>query len=192
MAGLGCGAGAVALTTSLPDVRVTIVEIDPAVITLALAHFPALTDAVHSGRIDIVQQDILEYAWLHRGDQWSLGLLDAFRTGPSSYYPSELLNALHGHCAELWVNVLEIDDVLLTAAHTCAELLADCGWPAKTLLPVRDYDGSFTGNVIVGTGTIPEPDPNQPPPFADSDHPAVLRAREIITRLGRLHRPWRG
>ena len=190
MAGLGCGAGAVALASCLPDARITVVEIDPAVITLALAHFPALADAVRAGRIEIVRQDILELAWSHRGDPWTFGLLDAFQTGPNSYHPAELLNALHGRCDELWVNVLEVDDILLTAAHTCAELLTDCGWNACAMIPVRDYDGSFTGNVLVGTAAISEHG-SHPLPFADIDHLAVLRAREIITRLERLHRLWK-
>lgn len=189
MAGLGPGVGPIALAWAFPDLRITVVEIDPAMITLARRHFPLLAHYEALGRIRIVQQDIVEHVWQANDADWSIACLDAYQDTTSLYSPTALLQALHGRADAVWMNILEANGFEVTRRY--ADTLIDTGWQPECVMPVHDHaDGVMCGNVLLGTVPLDQQALSGFAPFAGIDHPFAVRAQAQLVNLLSRARPW--
>ena len=189
MAGLGSGVGPIALAWAFPDLTVTVVEIDPAIIAMARQWFPLLAYYEAQGRIRIVTDDILAHVWQAPETDWSVACLDAYKEIPRLHAPSSLLQALHGRVDQIWMNILEDGGTQVTDRY--AELLIDTGWEPAAVMSVHDPHGDVAcGNVLLSTAM---PDRNALAaftPFAAIDHArARLADRQIAMLLSHL-RSW--
>jgi len=188
MAGLGSGVGPIALAWAFPDLTVTVVEIDPAIIALARQWFPLLAYYEAQGRIRIVTDDILAYVWKAQEADWSVACLDAYEDEPRLLAPSSLLQALHGRADQIWMNILEEDGSQVTDRY--AALLIDTGWEPTAVMPVHDPHGDVAcGNVLLSTVMPDRALLSEVQPFSIIDHPIARRAdRQILTLLSHLRR----
>ncbi len=187
MAGLGPGAGPVALAWAYPKLRITVVEVDPVIVALARRQYPLLAHFERTGQIRIVIQDIVEHVWQATDGDWSLACLDAYANVNSIYCPSELLQGLHGRAEAVWVNVLEEHERLLTRRQ--AQVLEDAGWPPAVIMPIRDpIEGTLWGNVLIGTQPLDREALLGFAPFATLDHANAARAQaQLDTLIGLTH-----
>ena len=188
MAGLGSGVGPIALAWAFPDLTVTVVEIDPAIIALARQWFPLLAYYEAQGRIRIVTDDILAYVWKAQDADWSVACLDAYEDEPRLLAPSSLLQALHGRADQIWMNILEEDGSQVTDRY--AALLIDTGWEPTAVMPVHDPPGDVAcGNVLLSTVMPDRALLSAVQPFSIIDDPIARRAdRQILTLLSHLRR----
>lgn len=188
MAGLGSGVGPIALAWAFPDLTVTVVEIDPAIIALARQWFPLLAYYEAQGRIRIVADDILAYVWKAQDADWSVACLDAYEDEPRLLAPSSLLQALHGRADQIWMNILEEDGSQVTDRY--AALLIDTGWEPVAVMPVHDPHGDVAcGNVLLSTVMPDRALLSEVQPFSIIDHPIARHAdRQILTLLSHLRR----
>lgn len=182
MAGLGSGAGLITLAWAFPALRITVVEIDPAIITLARAHFPLLAHYEQTGTIHIVEADILDHVRQSTTEGWDVTCLDAYGNSSEPFCNQHLLMDLHGRTGDLWVNVL--DDDQPPKLRRFAELMLDCGWRPRCQIPVHDPDdGEMCGNILLGTRMIDTYGLRSLRPFAAFDHPHATRAHRQIDLL---------
>lgn len=189
MGGLGSGAGPIALAWAFPRLRVTVVEIDPAIIALARRHFPLLPALEAAGRIAVVQQDVVEHVWRARDAGWSLACLDAYRDSSGLYCPPALLQALHGRAAAVWLNILEGAD--FAATRQLADALVDTGWTPVSVLPVNEVpQGTERGNVLLGTQAPAMPLLRGFRPFGGLDHPHARKADARLAGMLARRQAW--
>lgn len=189
MVGLGSGVGPCAIIANFPEVDLTVVEIDPAVIELAEKYFPLLTHYQDLGRLRIVQADALE--WLARTeDTFDFACADGY-TGQneivSSYMPRllELADRTYVNC---------IDKVGGESYQNLLGLMADFGKPATELMCCGGYSPMMPQNIIVTNVTNGQAGaresfvPFEKLPYSDS----VARFRHLYhTLLSRLDDPSR-
>lgn len=105
MVGLGSGAGAVQMLFNFPNVHLTIVEIDPEMVRLALAAYPLLDHLMDKGCLDIVIEDATEYL-TRRYDKWDVGFADAF-TGEADL-KDDYLDLLCDRCDHVYLNCIDV------------------------------------------------------------------------------------
>ncbi|MDX1650748.1 MAG: hypothetical protein R3263_12925 [Myxococcota bacterium] len=144
MLGLGSGIGAVAMAHEFPDLQLTVVERDPVVRELALAHFPLLKHFVATGRIAIVEADGV--AWLQQGHADVL-LLDMYPLDTAllaALTAPPVARALRRHEGAVWLNLaLDAGDpampallaLLEQAGHTPVHALSTVHAPAAAPVP---------------------------------------------------------
>jgi hypothetical protein len=190
MAGLGSGAGPIALAWAFPELRITVAEIDPAVVELARRHFPLLPYYEQQGRIRVVTQDIVELAWTSTTNDWSLACLDAFENGSHLHCPPALLQALHGRAEALWLNVLEVDNYRQTRRY--ADLLIDCGWEPTAVMAIVEPAGGglMYGNVLLGTQPLALERLRNFAPFTALDHRQSQATHAELRSLIARTKPW--
>ena len=174
MAGLGSGSGISVLLHHFPRLHVTVVEIDPAVVRLALTHLPLLGHHVAQGRCTVVVAAFADFLVEHADQHWDAALLDAYADDGELDHPTELLRALRGRVDACWLNVAGQDG---ERARTAVERLAVAEWTPRVAAVVRFNDDGFAGNVLIGTGMIDVARAAAFVPFADLDHPNADRAR---------------
>ncbi|MFT5759008.1 MAG: spermidine synthase [Alteromonadaceae bacterium] len=61
MLGLGAGAGVIALLENFNQLHLTVIEIDPNIISTAIGYFPLLKHFMQTGRLTIICQDAIYY-----------------------------------------------------------------------------------------------------------------------------------
>lgn len=104
MVGLGSGAGVTQLLANFPDVDITVIEIDPAIIAVASKCYPLLDYYADLGRLNIVEADAREY--LEASDsRWDAGLADAY-AGKGYDMETHYFPQLCRRCMSLYVNVI--------------------------------------------------------------------------------------
>lgn len=180
MAGLGAGSGICSLLHHFPDLRVTVVEIDPAVVDLALAHWPLLAALVTSGRCTVVVAAFADHLVADPAAHWDAALLDTYDAGGRIDCPPAVLTALHGRVDACWLNVAEPDGL---GAGAAIDLLAATGWVPRTAAVVRFSDDGFAGNVLIGTAAVDLGQALALELFPDLDHPHAQRARDDFAAL---------
>jgi len=189
MAGLGSGAGPIAMAWTFPSLRLTVAEIDPVVIGLARRHFPLLAYFESQGRIRIVAQDIVELVQASNEDHWTMACLDAYEDSTRLHCPSALLQALRGRADGIWLNVL--DDGFFTATRHFADLLIAHGWTPASVMAMDDFTSDFmSGNVLLGTRPLDLVALDDFAPFAALDHRNADRAHAQLRSLIKQTRPW--
>lgn len=77
MIGLGSGAGVVQTLYCFPGIDLTVVEIDPVMVEVALEAYPLLQEYADQGRLNIVVEDANTYL-RSRYDVWDFGCADAY------------------------------------------------------------------------------------------------------------------
>lgn len=168
--GLGGGAGVITLLANFPKMRVTVVEIDPEVVTLALRHFPRLTRLVRQGRLEIVQADAREL--VTASDQtYDFVLLDAF-TGDTELPP---ILRTPGFLARLGTRAkLVLANAIFTLGDSAQEAwltaFGEASRPVVALYPVGAPEQWIhrPHNWILSTSRIDVP--RSFAPFASSSH----------------------
>jgi predicted O-methyltransferase YrrM len=182
MAGLGSGAGLIALAWAFPRLRITVVEIDPEIIRLARGHFPLLGHFERQGNLAVCQGDIQEHVRMSTAGDWDITCLDAYGNSSEPFCNEGLLLDLHGRTRDVWVNVL--DDGQPPRLRRFAGLMIDCGWRPRCQIAVHDPDdGEMCGNILLGTRMPDTYGLRSFRPFADFDHPHALRAHRQIDSL---------
>jgi hypothetical protein len=139
MLGLGSGAGAVTLLHNFPRMRLRVVEIDAALIEVALAWFPRLARLRRQGRLELVQADAREVVRRPVGGgepEYDFALLDVFTGVPE---PPPLVaepGFVAGLCAR---SRLVMANAILTlggpAQHAWLALFAAAGRPIAGMIP---------------------------------------------------------
>jgi hypothetical protein len=145
MIGLGSGAGATQLLANFPEVDLTVVEIDPAMVEAATTSFPLLNYYADQGRLNIVVQDAKDFFEEHDW-QWDAGLADAY-TGQSYDLETGYFPGLCRSCLSLYVNVIGkfADDAFLRVA----DLMDEYGHqPMAFFQPNQLAEGGINADVI--------------------------------------------
>lgn len=104
MVGLGSGAGAVQLIHNFPQIDLTIVEIDPVIVQVALDTYPLLEFYMDRGRIQIEIGDACQYL-AGRYEVWDYGFADGY-TG-STKLVTDYLPALCDRADTIFVNAID-------------------------------------------------------------------------------------
>ena len=110
--GLGAGAGVLHLLNHFPDIKITVVEIDPVMIEVAIKYFPLLNQ--FKDRLSIINQDICEFVETNN-KVFNFTCLDAFNgTEVPAIVERDFYFKLMRFSDELWVNFIgnESDDYL--------------------------------------------------------------------------------
>lgn len=182
MIGLGSGAGAVQLLYNFPDVDVTVVEIDPVMVQMAIDHYPLITYYMDLGRLNIVIEDANDYL---RGklDQWDYGCADAF-TGKSATVDS-FLPRMCRRCDEVYINI--IDRLAGPSMESVINQLGEGGREvAEVFKAVRpEYYGAFSAqsNWIATTQEPDFPALASFAPFCDIDDAHAHESRVLWDSL---------
>ncbi len=183
MAGLGAGSGATALLHEFPLLRITVVEIDPEIVRLALRHFPLLRRYERDGRVTIVVADIRRYVGAGRpppAERWSHVLLDAYRHSPTLLCPETLMTALRPSAEALWLNIVEDEDPAAQVRRWSA-LLREAGWEPRAVMPIvclESGEECHSGNVLLGTERIDPAAAVARVPFRGDIHRHAEQARQ--------------
>lgn len=106
MIGLGSGAGAISLLHNFPDLKLTVVEIDPVVACAALQFFPMLRELQKNDRLELVLEDASKF--LSEGDErWDFGMADAYTGDNACHAPEQMVDMMAKRCDDLWFNVID-------------------------------------------------------------------------------------
>lgn len=124
MVGLGCGVGAVQLLANFPEVDVTVIEIDPVMVQMAVDHFPLLEYYMNTGRLNIVIDDATHYLTEHT-DVFDYACLDAY--DGSAELLDTSLRKLCKRARHVYANVIDrLEGPSMERVCTC---LAESGQP---------------------------------------------------------------
>jgi len=104
MTGLGSGAGAVQLLANFSGVDLTVVEIDPNVVQLALKAYPLIGHYINLGQLNIVIDDAGSYL-SRRYDKWDFGLVDTYDGADALIDKS--LPKVADRCEHLYINAID-------------------------------------------------------------------------------------
>lgn len=184
MVGLGSGAGVVALLHNFPDMDITCVEIDPAVIRLATKHFPLVAKYQDDGRLRIIEDDASKYlaTALDRDDEWDVGYADAYQGANTVHLPEALLLSLAGTCEHLWFNLIDKPDGDLV--EKLQKILTEVGSPLSSWFDANNgYDANQTRNLILTTQPMDPESADAFEPYEDLDGDEVDQARERYRTL---------
>lgn len=190
MGGLGAGAGVTMLLHEFPELRITVVEIDPVVIRLARAHFPLLDKYVSEQRLSIISADLLEVAQRFHRPTWSSALIDLYQESSILHCPADLLVALRACTGNVWLNIL--DGAGRERVHHSCEVLRAAGWSPRSLIPtVSIHDGLHyqSGNFFLGTAPIDALQARCHRPFADRTDALARSARQHYAGMLELVEP---
>lgn len=130
MVGLGSGGGALNLLANFPDIDLTVVEIDPAVVSVAFKGFPALEQYLNKGRLNVVISDAKAYLGEH-SHKFDFGLADAY-TGKGQKHVVSYHALLKERCKDVYFNIIDSTDLELVKATK--ETFADLGMPLRWLM----------------------------------------------------------
>lgn len=106
MIGLGSGAGAVQLLYNFPALDLTVVEIDPVMVQVALEAFPLLDWYLDRGQLNIVIEDAGDYL-RDKHDVWDFMCLDAYTGSQELHCP--YLDLAVKRADHLYLNVIDRD-----------------------------------------------------------------------------------
>ena len=112
--GLGPGEVVKALLNHSPRNKITIIEIDPVVVELALKYFPHLNNTC----VEIILADAATYLQ-NSNRHWEIGLSDAYQKNCLPYLPDDLINALLSHCNNVCVNCLGTPGLIYSSFEKC-------------------------------------------------------------------------
>lgn len=124
MIGLGCGSGATQLLYNFPDTDVTVVEIDPVMVQMALSNFPLLEHYMDLGRLNVVIDDATTYLTEHY-DVWDFACADAYTGDPRLV--ADYLPLLCDRADNVYLNV--IDELGGESMSSVSDVLAIKGKP---------------------------------------------------------------
>lgn len=130
MVGLGSGGGALTLLANFPKLDLTVVEIDPSIVTVALKAFPALEAYLNMGRLNIVIEDAKTYLG-NNNHRFLFGLADAY-TGKGQKHVVSYHGLLKQRCKDVYFNI--IDSVELKNVKETQQTFTDLGMPLKWLM----------------------------------------------------------
>jgi precorrin-6B methylase 2 len=121
MIGLGSGAGVIALLSNFVNFDLTVVEVDPVMVEVALRNFPLLDYYLNQGRLNIVIADANEY--LKTSDHFQVGFADAYDGGGSFKLIDSYIPALCQKCDAVILNVIDspVAQHLAAVAAVCEE-----------------------------------------------------------------------
>lgn len=132
MSGLGSGSGAVQLLYNFPHVDLTIVEIDPVMVQVALDSYPLLNYYLDQGRLNIAIADASDF-FRQQNDVWDFGCADAY--DGSSELLDKSLEPMCLRCNQMYVNV--IDRLAGESMKRVDEVMSHCGkQPAEVIRAV--------------------------------------------------------
>lgn len=178
MVGLGSGAGAIQLLYNFPEIDLTVIEIDPAVVDMACQGFPLIEYYLNKGRLNIQLADAEKFL-ATRPDTWDFACADAF-TGEQGLRIG-YLPLLCDHADTILLNVIdhlggesmsEVLDILKKKGKLAADAFkaVPVGYPTPYM---------STSNWILTTDK-----PNMHDATAFEPFPASASHAALVTRLG--------
>ncbi len=173
MVGLGSGAGAVGLLCNFPQLTLTVLEINPAVVESAQEAFPMLGHFQNEGRLQIQVGDAQEY--LTGQDRWDVGLADAY-LGENNHV-DHYLESLQACTEEQWYNCIGSPD-----RGPLAALLA--AMPIRSAYSLDPYSGRLANWILSSYG---QPVDGFVPYRDDSSEAANWVRRHYRQLLGENH-----
>lgn len=129
MIGLGSGAGVNELLYCCPDVDLTVIEIDPVMVDMALRGFPLLGYYLDRGRLDIKVASAEKYLREHN-DVWDFGCADGY-TGEQDLV-ADYLPELCVHVNNIYLNVIDRPDG--PSMRNILQILDEQGKPAVEMI----------------------------------------------------------
>jgi hypothetical protein len=178
MIGLGSGAGAVALLTCFPEIDLTVIEIDPVVVGMCQRHFPLIDQLQDTGRLRIVVADANKYLSdsLREGDQWDVGLGDAYTGQNSLAINDPCRSALVKVTGDQWFNFIGTKDgPPIRHLHESMERL---GKPITHVFDCSpDAGPAVLRNLMVTSATLDLPAIDEFEAFEGLDDESVDRVR---------------
>ncbi len=104
MVGLGSGAGAVQLIHNFPQIDLTVVEIDPVMVQVALDTYPLIEFYMDRGRLQIEIGDARDYL-AGRYEVWDYGFADGYTGDPDLV--TDYLPLLCDRADRIFLNVID-------------------------------------------------------------------------------------
>jgi hypothetical protein len=128
MIGLGSGAGAIQMLYNFPGIDLTIVEIDPVMVQMAINAFPLLEWYMNKGQLNIVVEDATTYLKEHF-DKWDFGCADGYTGG--NCLVEDYMPLLCDRCDHVYVNA--IDSLGGKSLRGTLKILEECDQPVTDL-----------------------------------------------------------
>lgn len=150
MVGLGSGSGAVQLLYNFPGVDLTIIEIDPVMVQMALNAYPLLEWYINKGSLNIVVEDAETYLDDHF-DKWDFGCADGYTGGQSLV--DGYLSKLCDRTDHMYVNAIgalgdeamrRVTGILSSSGHNVTEIFK----ATNLISPRAIYNGRSNWVVI--------------------------------------------
>ncbi|MBD2125163.1 protein arginine N-methyltransferase [Microcoleus sp. ZQ-A2] len=165
--GLGCGSGLIMGLACFPEMRLTVVEIDPTVIRLCLTFFPLVQHYINAGRLQIIESD--GAAFLQSNEQrFDFINFDVY-TGegefPTKLRTVEFIKRIKASASLLFINI--IGSLSEPYLHRVLATFDAAGQPIHTLYHCLPLEGNETNpmNWLAFTQALTVPDDFIP--FAD-------------------------
>ena len=138
--GLGCGASLVMNLACFPQMRLTVVEIDPVVIRLCLTFFPLVQHYIDAGRLEIVEADAEAFLASNR-KQFDFIQFDVYQGKhdfSAQYGSVEFVKLMKTSAPLLFANIIgKLDEPHL---HRVLAAFDEAGEPIETLYPSLPID----------------------------------------------------
>jgi len=109
MLGLGAGAGVVSLLENFNKLQLTVIEIDPNMIGLAIEYFPLLKHFLQTGRLTIICQDAINYV-ASMATQFDFTLIDLYQgdlSYPSPFREKNFLSKIASSSHLVGINLIQ-------------------------------------------------------------------------------------
>ncbi|NER34085.1 MAG: hypothetical protein F6J93_08590 [Oscillatoria sp. SIO1A7] len=138
--GLGCGAGLLMNLACFPQMRLTVVEIDPVVIRLCLTFFPLVQHYIDAGRLEIVEADAGAFLSSNQ-KKFDFIQFDIYQ-GKNNFYPQygsvEFVKLMKKSAPLLFANIIgKLEEPHL---HRVLAAFDEAGEPIDTLYPGLPID----------------------------------------------------
>ena len=142
--GLGCGAGIVMSLACFPNLHLTVVEIDPAIVRMCRTFFPLVQHYIEAGRLEIVQADAQDFlrSTDRRFDFLQCDVYDGRWQLAPQFTSIEAIELMAGWCAPLlFINIMgQLNQPHL---HQVLSRFDAAGKPIRMLYPLLNIKQAY-------------------------------------------------
>jgi hypothetical protein len=173
MVGLGSGVGVVQLLYNFPHIDLTVIEIDPVMVEVALRSLPLLDHYMNEGRLNIIIADAAEA--LDTSDRYTFGCADAYDGGASFQLLTGYLTKLCQVCDDVYINAIDspLGRHISAISATCFDAGNPLLYGMRAVAPEVAHVTAPKANYVLTSADVQLPDLDAFIPFAALTQPAA-------------------
>ncbi len=176
--GLGCGAGPCMILANFPNIKLTVIDVNPDLIRLATHHFPLLQYYIDRGQLSIIEQDCIHFLENNK-TPFDFIFFDLYNGSPecSPIFGSRyFVNLMCNTAPKIWGNI--VGSLRQPHLHRILAAFDDTSSPIQTLFASNSELSWMKYSLNWHITTEKYDMPSNFIPFSELDGPVVRLVRQ--------------